>query len=69
MPLTYPDKVLIGTYITDLEDDRFLMKYAIYSLQHSRIAADGDGVIVCYDYNNNKKALIPDVIRKMLEES
>ena len=54
LPLSYPDSVIIGTYITDLEVDRFVMKYAIYSLGHERVAAEGDGLIVCYDYNKGE---------------
>lgn len=65
-PLTYPDSILVGTYISDLEEDRFLMKYAIYSLTHERLAAEGDGLIVCYDYKKNQKAPIPADIREQL---
>lgn len=67
VPLTYPDQVVIGTYLTDFESDRFLMKYAVYSLQHNRIAAEGDGAIVCYDYKEGKKAHIPEAIFESLK--
>ena len=67
-PLTYPDKILIGTYLTDLRKDRFLMNYAVYSLGHGRIAAEGDGAIVCYDYKNACKADIPGEIFEALNK-
>lgn len=66
IPLDYPDSILIGTYITDLQEDRFLMKYAVYSFEHDRIAAEGDGLIVCYDYGREKKAGIPEKIKAKL---
>ncbi len=67
LPLSYPDSVIIGTYITDLEVDRFVMKYAIYSLEHERVAAEGDGLIVCYDYNKGEKTPIPEAIVSRLK--
>jgi acyl-CoA thioester hydrolase len=69
VPLTYPDQVVIGTYLTDFESDRFLMKYAVYSMVHRRIAAEGDGAIVCYDYKQGKKAPIPESILKRLKSA
>ena len=69
IPLSYPDTVVIGTYITDLQFDRFLMKYAIYSLGHERVAAEGDGLIVSYDYNKNEKASIPEAIFTKLKSA
>ncbi len=69
LPLTYPDTIVIGTYITDLEADRFLMKYAVYSLGHERVAAEGDGLIVCYDYDKGEKAPIPEAIFVKLQDA
>jgi acyl-CoA thioester hydrolase len=49
-----------------LEKDRFIMKYAVISHKHKKIAALGEGTLVTFDYRNNKKALIPDEIRKRI---
>jgi len=68
LPLTYPDQIVIGTYLTDFGSDRFLMNYAVYSLQHNKVAAEGDGAIVCYDYKEGKKASIPESIATKLQE-
>jgi acyl-CoA thioester hydrolase len=67
LPLSHPDDIVIGTYITDLDADRFLMKYAVYSLRHQRVAAEGDGLIVCYDYNKGEKAPIPEAVLNKLK--
>lgn len=67
IPLTYPDTVLSGTCIEDLEEDRFVMGHGVYSLQHDRIAAEGSGRIVSYDYRAGAKAPLPEVIREQLE--
>jgi len=66
LPLTYPDTVSVGAKITDMSEDRFTMKYVIVSHKHQKIAAEGDGVIVMYNYNEGKKTPIPEEMRKKI---
>ena len=66
IPLTYPDHVTVGAKVDTIEKDRFIMKYAVISHKHKKIAALGEGTLVTFDYRNNKKALIPDEIRKRI---
>jgi acyl-CoA thioester hydrolase len=68
MPLQYPDTVIVGTKILSMEKDRFVMGYEVFSTRHKRIAADGEGVVVTYDYRNNRKVLIPDDLRIKIME-
>ena len=42
------------------------MKYTVISHKLKKIEALGEGVLVTFDYKNNKKALIPDGIRKSI---
>jgi acyl-CoA thioester hydrolase len=67
-PLHYPDTVMVGTKILSMEEDRFVMGHEVFSTTHKRIAADGEGVIVTYDYRNNKKVNIPDILRVKIME-
>lgn len=67
IPLSYPDTVSVGTRIADVEADRFLMKYVAVSSQHQRIAAEGEGVVVSYDYREKRKAPLPQEIRARIE--
>ena len=66
IPLTYPDHVTVGAKVDTIEKDRFIMKYAVISHKFKKIAAVGEGVLVTFDYQKNKKALIPDEIRKRI---
>ena len=66
IPLTYPDHVTVGAKVDSIEKDRFIMKYAVISHKHKKIAALGEGTLVAFDYQNNKKTLIPDEIRKRI---
>jgi acyl-CoA thioester hydrolase len=59
IPLTYPDTIAVGAKVSKLEADRFTMKYMVASKRHQKIAAEGDGVIVSYDYRMNEKVAMP----------
>ncbi len=67
VPLTYPDTVAIGARITAVDGDRFTMQYAVATERHGRIAADGGGIVVWFDYANGCKTDIPERIRSAIE--
>jgi acyl-CoA thioester hydrolase len=64
IPLSYPDKVLIGAKVFSIEEDRFVMNYLVVSTNHQKVAAEGDGVIVTFNYREGKKVTIPDVVKQ-----
>lgn len=66
--LTYPDTVRIGARARDIEADRFTMEYSIVSDGSGRIAADGNGVVVAYDYVAARKIDIPSAVRARIAE-
>ncbi len=61
-PVTYPDTLLVGCKVSKLSEDRFINKYIIYSKKLNIITTEGDGVIVSYNYNENKKIPFPEKI-------
>lgn len=67
-PLTYPDSIEIGMCISEVKDDRFLMQYGIYSGKLAALAAEGDGLLVYYDYAKAEKAIMTAEIKKRLAE-
>lgn len=66
-PLTYPDRVLVGTRVGEIGTDRFVMYYRIVSTRHDRVSAEGDGVIVSYDYRMKQKTELPAAVRNRIE--
>ncbi len=66
IPLDYPDRVSVGARIARIGEDRFVMEYAAASHRHAAIAADGEGLIVAYDYRQRAKAPIPDEVRERI---
>jgi len=67
LPLTYPDTVSVGAKVSGIEVDRYVMKYAVVSHAHGRVAAEGEGLIVSYDYRALGKAPLPDEIKRRIE--
>ena len=67
-PVTYPDRVHVGAKVTRIEGDRFTMRHLLVSARHARIAAEGEGVLVAFDYRANRKAALPPAIRARIEE-
>lgn len=61
--LTYPDRIAIATRVRALGADRFEMDYAVASERLGRVAAEGDGLIVAYDYEAGERMQIPAAIR------
>jgi len=67
-PLVFPDQVSVGIRVDDIEVDRFVTYYRLVSHKLGKVAAEGEGSVVCYDYENGKKADLPDSIRKAIAD-
>lgn len=61
-PLTYPDTIQIATSVEEVGRKRFKMKYLVYSERLKRLAAEGEGLIVYYDYEQERSCEIPEII-------
>ncbi len=68
LPLDYPATVRVGASISALGEDRFVMRYAVASRAHERLAAEGEGLVVCFDYRRNAKAPIPEALARRIAE-
>jgi len=66
--VTYPDHLLVGARVTDIQSDRVTFEFRLVSTKFGAVACDGQGVIVSYDYRAASKAPIPAAIRKAIEE-
>jgi acyl-CoA thioester hydrolase len=72
IPLTYPATVSVGARIPSIEQDRFVMEYRAVSHKSQAIAAEGEGVVVSYNYRESKKTPLPEEMKQRiltLEES
>lgn len=62
-PVTFPDTLIVGTRMRDLGADRFTMQHRLVSKAQARIVAEGEGLVVAYDYTTGSKAPIPALVR------
>jgi len=58
-PLYHPDDVLVGARVTLIETDRFTMAYRVVSQTTNQIIAEGNGVVVSFDYEKLSKVPLP----------
>jgi acyl-CoA thioester hydrolase len=65
--LTYPDTVAIGARTIEISQDRFTMEYRLISQHLQKIAAEGKGIVVAYNYRDRRKAELPEAIRKNIQ--
>jgi acyl-CoA thioester hydrolase len=66
IPLTFPDTVSVGTRISKIEADRFVMEHYLVSHKIQKVAAEGEGVVVAYDYRENKKTALPEELKQRI---
>lgn len=65
--LSYPDNLLIGTYVENIEETQFLMKHLFYSEKLDCIAAEATARAVSFDVKLGKRAPIPKDTLKILQ--
>ena len=63
MPVTFPDSVLAAARVVEIGEDRFTMQHRTVSMRHRRVAAEGECVIVTYDYAQLGKVAVPEMMR------
>ena len=68
IPLSYPDKVLIGVKVVSIDEDRFIMNHIVVSAKHQKVAAEGDGVIVTFNYREGKKVTVPEIVKQRISD-
>jgi acyl-CoA thioester hydrolase len=62
-PVTFPDTLSVGTRVAAMADDRFLMECAAFSQKLGKVAADGDTLMVAYDYGAGRRVPLSDEYR------
>ncbi|USH04633.1 acyl-CoA thioesterase [Grimontia kaedaensis] len=58
-PLVYPDTITTVSWVENIQEKRYTMKYEIYSHNQQRCVAEGEALIVYCDFNTGKSCLIP----------
>lgn len=67
-PVSYPDRLLVGVRAADVQADRVTIEYRLVSTTLNAVAADGQAVVVSYDYRTARKCPIPEMVRAAIRE-
>ena len=67
-PVTYPDIIYVGAKITSIEVSKVKITHSMVSKNSNREVADGEALVVWYNYRNQKKAEISENLRKRILE-
>ncbi len=67
LPLTFPDTISTGARVINIAEDRFEMSYRVVSHRHRKVSAEGEGMLVSYDYRQQQKVPLPAQIRDAIE--
>jgi acyl-CoA thioester hydrolase len=65
--LTYPDTLLVSASIASIGRTSMKMAHLVYSTANQAVAAEGDSVLVMFDYTNQRPLLIADDIRARID--
>src|SRR5690242_9017668 len=68
IPVTYPDRLSIGSTVSNIQADRFVMSHQLVSQKLQKVAAEVVGTLVCVDYaKGGNKAPLPESVKRALQ--
>jgi acyl-CoA thioester hydrolase len=65
--MTYPDTARVDAGILRVGRSSFTMGYEVHSARQGCLAAEGEGVLVWYDYAARQSVPLPDELRARIE--
>ena len=57
-PVTFPDTLLVGVKISDIQADRFMMHYTVFSQDQQAVTTLGSSQVVMFNFKTGKKATL-----------
>ena len=67
LPLDFPDCIHIGGRADVLSPKKMNMEFAVFSDKQNAVVAEGEGLVVYYDYGEGRSCEIPGVIVAAIE--
>ncbi len=68
LPVTFPDNLVVGSRVIEIQADRFTMEYAVFSQKQQAITTLGQATIVMFDFKSGKKATLPPSVVEHIEK-
>lgn len=67
-PVTYPDTLLVGSRVTDVQEDRFTMEYRVVSKNMNRVTTTGTATAVMFNFVSNSKAKLSIEMKELIQK-
>jgi len=67
-PVEYPDTIHVGTRVSELGTKRFNMEYSLVSETLDEVAAQGECVVVAYDFDRDEAVAVPEGLIQRIED-
>ncbi|WP_404340955.1 acyl-CoA thioesterase [Pseudoalteromonas mariniglutinosa] len=68
-PVTFPDTVLVGVTISDIQADRFMMHYTVFSQSQNAITTQGSSQVVMFNFKTGQKAPLTEPLLAALKNN
>jgi acyl-CoA thioester hydrolase len=65
--VTYPDTIRIGARAIAVSEDRFTLEHRIVSTSQQAVVAEGQGIVVTFQYGRGEKVAMPGELRRRIE--
>ncbi|MFU2511453.1 acyl-CoA thioesterase [Pseudoalteromonas sp. ASV78] len=66
-PVTFPDTVLVGVTISDIQVDRFMMHYKVFSQAQNALTTIGSSQVVMFNFKTGNKANLSEPLLTALK--
>jgi acyl-CoA thioester hydrolase len=66
-PVTYPDVVDVEVRVPQLGTTSFQMRYRVHSRLQRALVAEGESIVVWFDYDAGAKVPLPDELRATIQ--
>ncbi|NMM40000.1 acyl-CoA thioesterase [Pseudoalteromonas arctica] len=67
-PVRFPDTVLVGVTISDIQKDRFMMHYSVFSQAQNTLTTLGSSQVVMFNFKTGKKAQLSEPLLAALHK-
>ena len=65
-PVTFPDSIIVGVKISDINEDRFVMHYTVFSKAQQAVTTIGWAKVVMFNFKTGQKAkLTPELLEAL----
>ncbi|MGC9423220.1 acyl-CoA thioesterase [Vibrio sp.] len=68
IPVTFPDTLLIGSRVVDIQTDRFTMEYHVVSKKIGKVTTTGAATIVMFNFATGQKALLAEHLVQAIKQ-